>query len=501
MARTKTVSSNFDQGSISDIPRSQLRDGAAYRILDYIPSHIGASLRKRGGYRWRTPTLTSISAAANVRGMTWAPFAAGPVLVVSADNGKVYTFNAFDGVSGGTFIGTGPVVDLNPTWHVDRVVFTPKFGVNASPQKLLSGALSVVGGTPPHAAVAASWLGAYLIFANGYAKHSSQGTVDVRYPNRAWYSPPGNPELWTTANSFFDLPEEIFAVVARGNMQMFFGSTGVHVITGDIPPPGGNLALREFQFNEGTFDGRTVVRYKDFVVWANSSGIWRSDGSTLTSLTDQSGFSHHYRDMVKDFDTAAGWEAAAGMYQGHYMLSITDPMGVTMTTFIRSMDEAHFFEFQNIDAACYAARPGGVGEEELFIGHQSLDRIFGTSAMWEPSSTNTADAEGTVVEPVLETAYYRLDSDVLKRIRRAYLTYDLDAAAEATRLHVESLLDPLGAYEMDAHFEGTTELTRRAIDIKRKTLGVALRISQDGPSNDTRISRIELEGHLLEESR
>lgn len=512
MAQPVVVSRDFDLGFVSDIPRSQLPRGAAYRMRDYIP-RAEAPVRMRGGYEWATTALSDLSAASSVASLGWAPFPGDPHLIVVGDNGKIYRFTQFDGLGGGTFIGTATASELPPFWHLDRSIILPQPGADVTPYDYTVGApysVQPLGGTPPNASKGASWLsGTTLILANGYAKLAVQGSVGAYYPYRMWFSDPLNPEGWATANAFFDFPEEIVGVVPLSSFVMVWGYTGVHLLTGDIPPPGGNLALREYVFSQGTFDGQSLARYRDYIVWANNTGVWRSDGSTLTDLTEQGGISRYYRSLVEGFTHEDGWDAAGGVFRGYYLLSITNGDGDHVTTLVCDLDNMVWTEFKNLKASSYAERLAGpgtssaAGSEELFFGHRETDRAGKISTLFFPEMESSEDADGTIIEPELETPFYKLDTPGEKRFRRAYVTTEMHPLGVNTFFDVYATFDGPDDYELIEQMTHPEPhgLRRRPVDIRRKALGVGLKIVQNGPSENTSIHEIELEGHPLEGSR
>ncbi len=508
--RTSPGSKNFDVGFQSDIARDQLAGNAAFRLKDYIPQNE-APLRKRGGYGYATADLNGISASAAGGGLGWAPFQDDPYLLICTDTGKVIRAPTPSSSSGVLIAAGGPLTMTHrPFWHRDRMIlpasmktaaFTPKKVYSTGPTTY---ALADIGGTPPQARVGASW-GDYLILANGYLA----GTL---YTRRLWWSSAGNSDVWSTGagGSWTDFDDAILRVLPMRDFILVWGYSMTWMLRGDTPPPGGNMDIDDLFIGNGTFDGRTVTTYRDSALWANSTGVWKSDGATLTDLCEQGGISLYWKSLVKDLSFDAGWGAAAGILNGHYLISFYNAAGTHVTTLACDLDRAVWTEHSNLKAYMYAERSTGpgtataVGAEELFFSHLSLPRAGMLSQLWRPTSTNENDADGTAVQPVLETPYYKLNAASLKRLSRVFLTYYLEAGGGAPTLEVDVLLDPWHqTYTLlTPSFPVTPSgLQRLEAFISDKGYGAAFRVRQVGASADTRLAEVELAGHKLEESR
>lgn len=504
MAGTNTVSKNFDLGFISDASRDQLPTGAAWRMTNYIPRD-GAPLRKRGGWGYGSQDLSGFSAANNVSGVGWAPFAGDPHLIAVSDGGKVYQVKTFPG---GSFLATshGQAMTHRPFWHVDRVILPAALGAAAAnPYKVIAGySVAAVGGTPPQARVGCSW-GSYLLLANYYDPSDAGALKNYRL---AW-SGVGSPDSWTLSGasaSTFDMDSEVLAVMRLRNLTFVWGYDQTWLLTGDTPPPGGNIAKNSY-LAYGTFDGRSVTRYRDYAVWANNGGVYKSDGATFTDLTDKGGISLYYRSLVAGFSFTQGWKAAGGMLFGHYFLTITNSVGEIVTTLVCDVERQVWFELANMPANMYAERvsgPGTVsadGHEEMFFAHRSIPRVGMTAQLWTPVSPS--DADGNVVLPSLETPFYKLGDASSKRIRRVYLSHDIrDPGGTNPYLTMSMVTSPedTNYTALTPTFAATTAMKRRAAVVARRTNGVGFKIQQTNASSETRLYEIELEGHGLEQS-
>jgi len=517
------VARNFDLGFQSDASRDELPKNAAFRLSDWLLPQYEAPLRKRGGWAYASPALSTLGGtAASVAALGFLPFASDGHLVAVSNAGSVYQLKRFDGAGGALVTDTGDAT-IVPTWPIfyhktgayTYGIILPGYSqTHRVPKKYLdTGSLvyqsQALGGVPPRARVGWSW-GDYLVLANYY--DPTGGTYDLKN-NRVAFSGAGLPETWVytgATSSTFDFPEEVVAGVPLLNTQLVFGYNNCYSFTGDTPPPGGNLTRRLLFAGNGTFDGRTALAWRNYAVWANPTGIWISDGATLTDLTAAAGISNYYRQKVTGFSVTAGWSATAGVYRDHYVLTIRNAAGAIVTTFVCDLSRKTFTEWTNIPSGNFArfySGPGTAlygGDEELFFAHTSSPRVGKISTLWTPSSTYAADADGAAVLPVLETPFYTFDRAQKKRVRSVYSTYDIRTAGASPVLRVSAVFTPeVGAAytTLTPDLPTTLTIARRHAKIAKQIIGVGLKFAQVGASADTRMYGVELEGFPQEVTR
>jgi hypothetical protein len=264
-----------------------------------------------------------------------------------------------------------------------------------------------------------------------------------------------------------------------------------------------------FQAN-GTFDGRSVVPWREYAIWANASGVFSSDGATFTDLTKAGGISNYYRALVSGFAFSQGWSAVAQILYDRYVLTIRNASGTLVTTLVCDIDRKVWSEWTNIPAANFAHRPAGPGTalfgggEELFAAHFGSPRIITLSGLFSPASGNANDADSTPVLPSLETPFYNMGNAGEKRIRNLYVAYDIRTAGASPTLRVSALTSPESGASystLTPDLITTTKQRRAPVGVRKVALGVGLKIQQVGASADTRIYGIEAEGHPQERSR
>lgn len=529
MGEIITLENSFALGFQTDPPIDKMPRGAARKFVNFLPPGSGAEARKRGGWAY-----ASVATSLAQRSIAWAPFDDDSHLVMlgytSGANprpldvwGIHAPFDATSGVYVSTIMtptgGSLPQEQRHPPfWHQAGqaliILGTSRVDMFQSPVKYFhTGGIyttALVGGTPPLASVGASW-GDYLILANGKVGL-------LRYSNRMWFSDVGNYEgLWDTGTSYLDLPEEIIAVVPKGNLIFVFGRSGVHMITGDTPPPGGNMSVRKFAFAQGCSDPGSVVTYKDYVIWANANGVWKSDGSQPVDLAAQGGISSVWSYLGGAMRTYR--KIVAGTYRSFLFITLMDSADNAnfseVATFIYDLEKQVWVEWTNIGTHGYAKAPSsGSSPEELFTA-SVWGHVGKLSGCWLPDSTNKSDAGGlTDVRTQLITGAERLGDQSFKRIRRVFVSYSFDGPSVTADVEVNASLStfsasaspgamgyssiPLGALTPSA---APGEPTRAALFLNRKAKSVQLEVLSEGNAADFRLYALEAETDLYDKGR
>jgi hypothetical protein len=506
MADTSLLAPNFDLGFQRDTARDQMERGAAWDMVDYIPRD-GGELRKRGGWGLGSTDLNALSASTRLSALAWAPYSTNPRLLMVSDTHRLFeAIGPIDGTAG-TSVGDVVVVPTYPPfWHKDRVVLPVGLadGGSIDPRKYDGTTIAAIPNTPPRARVGWSW-GDYLILANGYDPSSSYALRR----NRLWVSNPGDPDTFNTSASggIWDMPDEVVGGLATRTTNIVFGYSKVWVLIGDTPPPGSNWVRRDL-FSTGCMDGRSIATWRDFFIWANNAGVWQSDGATLTDLTLRGGISTYWRSLVSGFNLGNGWKAAGGILFGEYWITITNASGTNVATLVCNLDTQTWRRVANVPTMMYAQRVAGpgttneAGSEELFFAWYSGARAGRLSGVWTPSSGNAYDGDGTAVLPVLETPYFRMGATQQKRWRRVYANYDLRSAGGSPTIAVGVAMHPNDTgYAEVGSLPATTAYTRRPVDVRRRSEGMAFRMRQTDASADTSLGPLEAEGHIGEGSR
>ena len=419
------VTRAFDaiRGMQTDPPIDQMPNNAMRRIVDFLPE-FQFVLQARGGW----DNLTGVLAAPGTgtrkyASATYCPFTNGAVIALTQLNHLGFTYvNALDGSTTGFPTADLAEVPLSPpTFHL-----TPSGGLLIIPTVLGpqkwngSGSPSALGGSPPQGRLVASW-GDYLLIANTSAN-----------PNRLWFSPVGNPDgasgvNWNTGagGSFVDFPEAIRAVVPKGNTIFVFGASYCHLLLGDTPPPGGNMTQRKYALSEGVAGGvwgygvTATLTYKDYVIWANGNGIWKSDGGQPVDLTKLGGIKSYWPFIFQP--KPAGQTLAIGTYRSYLIITILTSAKAFNRCVVYDLENNTWWEWSNIPATSLTRIPSGTYKEDLLIVDYANNKLGSIASIFNAGNEYN-DGNATQKAPSILTGMYRFGVFGQKRIRRAFIS-------------------------------------------------------------------------------
>ena len=118
------------------------------------------------------------------------------------------------------------------------------------------------------------------------------------------------------------------------------------------------------------------------------------------------------------------------------------------------------------------------------------------------STATNADADGSPVLPQLETAWFRLGEEGRKRIRHAYLSYDVRASATSPILGVDYIKTPQETTWLPAgNLPPSATYRRQRLPVGKQPYGIAFRVRQLVPSTVTRLFDLAVEESPSERSR
>jgi hypothetical protein len=440
--------------------------------------------------------------------------------VIGSGWGDAYRISEFDG-NDGNFVNSFVTTPSRPVFWggaTPMMIFPHATGGTQVPDKYYPA--SGEGFTDFTVAPLGGAAGIYPKTAEVWGDFLVLGRMALNYRRVQW-SLAGNPESWP-ALGVYDAPEEVQHIVCRGTTQFIFGPTGVHLLIGDTPPPGGNLTAKPFFFKQGTIDGKSVQSYGDIICWANQTGVFATDGTTMRDLTQETGISRYWQSFAQSVINPylTGMSLTAGIYQGHYIITILTrdlvfPYPNSYKTFVFDLDRIIAYEWQGFEAYAYASRPAGSGSgfagtvvsgaEELFLISDRRMTVDKLSPCFDRTSLTGIDPHGTNTPYVsLETGIYKLGSEAEKRFRRAFITSDIrPIAGSAPTLLVSTVTVPSEdeTYSTSKVLAATTKMIRRAVNIGRRGNGCAFKIEQGGSvAADISLGPIEVDGHALEGS-
>src|SRR5262249_22607721 len=145
-----------------------------------------------------------------------------------------------------------------------------------------------LGGTPPTAVFGAVYK-QRLLLAGSSAN-----------PNRMWFSETPNIEsTWDTSNKYLDFEGIITGLAALNNQILVFRRDATERVIGAIPPGAvGSDMDRAKMWDVGCVDPRSIVVWDGNCIFANTRGVYMTNGSTPVSLTAQGGIERYWQDLV-----------------------------------------------------------------------------------------------------------------------------------------------------------------------------------------------------------
>lgn len=497
----------WQDSSIDALPAGKL-----WTCADLIPEYLGAPLRKRGGWSYACPSMSN----QYIDGLIYSPTVGSGSYAIGGD-ANFYSFNA----SGSTSLGVLPgAIFQNPITH--RTGTTPLIVIpiqhghtgSAGPYSYDGSTFQQLAGSPPDASYADVWNDHTLL---AYGKVST-----TSFPQRMWFSPVGDAAgTWDTTNSWLDTSGAIAGIAAiRTGILVFHGAT-TDLITGTTPPSAtsiGDLTQKANAFSVGCLDARTIAKYNDTVIWADSRGIYQSDGNTVKDLSAAGGISSYWRNLVPTFGGAGltGVTVAAGIYHDTYIITanaLNNGAGghVHLGCLAYDILRGFWYQLNNFGFRCFATQTNST-INEMYMGTYNHDRVAACSTVFTPSESVKTDGDGGSVQPSYQTGFFRgwqhwhrkwVPSMAIQSWRRVYLSYELIELTGGTNITISYATDPNASSftSLSPTLAETTGYARQHRDIFIQGNGIMFTVAQTGTSADTRLHALEVEYTPLETSR
>ena len=498
MSQPVLLQNAYGNGMRRDSARNQLPRDSAWNLRDIILDY-GAPARERAGWAYASPSMTSVTAgtaSASIQGGLYAVYsltggAAGKNICIDED-GKVYLFTG----STVTYLGAHAAVKQNPVFHggaaasAAAAVYTglaiiPAGDGTTAPKKYDGNTLSALNGSPP-AAKYATVFKDYTLLANGTVS-------SILYPNRVWYSPPGDPDCfgtagisaWDTTDSWVDFIQPVRGLASLKTAHLVFGDTQVARVRGSVAPPDSDFNVDDPWQKIGLLDARSIVEYQDSVFWCAPEGVFRTDGVSLDDLTSKGGMLRYWLDTVAAADNT--YTFSAGILRGKLMISILNGSGTFVDGFMIDLVTYAWTRMSNVDAITYW---NGVREstlnDETFFGRAGTPRVGYTGSMFANvgASANVADGNGTAVASVVETPFYDGGAPGLKNWKSVYVGYvlnDLTAATPTVSVYYANHPEAADAdYLVLGSLAAQESYDRKRLDLGGRHHGLALKFTRSG---------------------
>lgn len=247
--------------------------------------------------------------------------------------------------------------------------------------------------------------------------------------NRIWYSPllDVTNTGWDLANAWLDLDENISGGTSMSGQQIVFSANGFWRILGTTPPPGSDFEIQRIA-DVGCTDARSILVYQGQCIFANPRGVYVTTGVAPVSLMAgkvESFWRGLFEGYTPSADSNKEWAITTGLHAGRFLfVTVLDDSGDLVEALMCDLPRRAWTRLSNIPARGYSSSSGI--QEELYFASRAGPRVVSLSGVFEPVLANAADADGTDVEPLLETRPLAAGIG-LKAFGDAELQYDMRA--------------------------------------------------------------------------
>jgi hypothetical protein len=475
---------------IRDAPRDMLPPGAAHNMVDWIPLESGAALAKRGGWSYVTTTPPTLPTNPDrVIAVGYGNVTGGDIVIgIARDNGSGNN-RLFVVTSGG---GTSDVaatnfVDEPLTYYRRNFIITGRDGTS-TPQRFNGSQIVNLGGSPPTGRRSCIYKDRVVLANSGSNS------------NRIWFSGAGNFDSWNTSTSWIDAEYPVTALYPLRNAILVFHEFKLNRIIGSIPPPGSDMQLQPL-WDQGTYltFANSLAGNDEYCVFANALGVYMTDGTTVVDLARQGGMKSYWSSLFG----GTARRVHGGVFRDYYVCNVTTDGNppAFIDAFLVHIPSRRWFRISNLTAESFWHRVSK-DKEELYWGDFSEPRINSLSSIFSASSSTKEDADGTDVQPVLETQFVRLGHS-RGRIKSVYTRYYLrDAGSDNPTITVSAIYSPESSQytTIDTLAETGTETLARS-SCNKAAYGFALKYTQSGNSAITHLRGVAVAAHPREDSR
>jgi hypothetical protein len=510
------LQNEFNAGQKRDFSRNRMPPNSAWTLKDVILDY-GAPARERGGWAHASASVSAASGgsgATYMRGGIYVIFSpsggSDPANLAQDEDGLLYEIAANGTV---TLIGTSVTLLQNPVFHggvaasaasavYTGLVIIPD-GTGAAVPKVYDGTtLDNLHGTPPKARFAAVYKD-YTVLANG--------TVGSTYfPNRIWFSPPGDPDcfgtsgvtVWDTTDSWIDFSTPVRALAATKNVLFVFGDGQLSRVRGSVPPPDADMVPDDPWMQIGLLDPMSITSFEDVVYWCAPEGVFKSDGVYVDNIAAKGGMLRHWLDLAASATSA--YSFAAGIIRNKLVISVMNG-GTFVDAFMVDLKSFAWTQLTNLDAnAFWNGTTGGLVSDDTFFSRREQAYVGRLDSMFAEvdDATFKSDGDGTAVAAVIETPFYELGRPGIKNVKGILVGYHLaDHASDNPTFEVSYVSTPDDtSYTSLGTLSETTEYDRRRLQLGGRFWGLGLKLTRAN-AGDFHLFDIAAEVSFQEESK
>ncbi|GIV03983.1 MAG: hypothetical protein KatS3mg015_2813 [Fimbriimonadales bacterium] len=481
----------FSNGMKRDMARNRMPPNSVWGLRDFVLDY-GAPARERNGWAYASSDVSSITGSAGyIRGGIYSTFSltsgATEINLAIDEDGYVYKV-ALSGTPAATGVGAGVPIAQNPVFHggtaasaatavYTGLVIIPD-GTGASvPKKYDGTTLSDLNGSPPKAKYATVFKDYTCL------GHGTVGTT--LYPNRIWFSPPGDPDCgfsgsvtaWDTTDSWIDFSLPIIGLSANKNVLLVFHDGQVSRIRGNTPPPEEDMVVDDPWQRVGLLDPFSITEYQEMIYWCAPEGVYRTDGVSLDDITLKGGMLRYWLDLVAN--ATSTWTFATGIIRNHLIISVMD--GATFKdAFIINLHSYAWGRLSNLRAVSFWTGQYG-NADETYFGLRSAPRVGRLNTMFlVDDATYKNDGDGTAVASEIELPFYELGRPGIKTVKAVHIGYYLkDFANDNPTFQVAYTTTPeSSSYTVLDTLAENTSYNRARVTIGGRMYGLGLKFTR-----------------------
>jgi len=482
-----TNDGDWSRGIVRDPPRASIPQGGVWNAVDFLLDAPGIAY-KRGGTTYAGPQMPS---ALTARAVIFADFLSGSQLLAVGDNGHLYKITSGATTDVAT-LGAAYVPTCKLVYHhggqKDYVIIPSNNG---------SGVPYHYNGTTATAMIASVAKGTVMATYKSRLVLANDGVNKVRL----WFSPiniQGTPppgadldQPWDPL-SYVDADFPVVGLAPLQNSLLVFSTQQTERLTGTTPPPGTDFDHAPVG-GIGCTDARSISIWQNYAIFANPRSIFMTNGVGFRDLLTEAGLVRYWQGILAGYSRST-WIISTGVLWDKFLFVGVMNGPTLVDCLVCNLVRNAWWRFSNIRAAMFAAAVGA--RDDLYYADMGTNRVNSVASCWFPAGVNKADADGTAVQPVLETKVIASTPNV-KTYARCWLDYDLrDAATD----------NPTLAFQVAPGLEATTFSTvaesplpetpdelRKTVSCVKTSQGLTARITQTGPSAKTEIYALEFE--------
>lgn len=465
MSQPRLLQNQF-LGFQRDRSRDQLPPGYLYDCINMLPN-LGVPLKSRGPWSYKGNLLTSINASAGYPGrVMYAPFQSVSPQVLAVDDSLHRIFDVTNNIDRGASGLTGLPLHT-PVFFNDLVILTD--GIAAA-QKYAGASAAALGGSPPATPRCAAVYKGRLLLSGASSSASEMSKI--------YFSAAGNPESWDTTNRWLSTSAPVQGIAALRNAVLVFHYGSVERIRGDVPPgsSAANMTLEPLFDGIGIYDPNAFAVAEDSVIWAEISGIYQSDGASISDLTQQGGIKKYWADT---FTGASVANIAVGYYSGYAFVSVLASNKSFIDFLICDTKTRGWYRLNNVQALNFSSQSDTT--DAFYFSNQNTKAVGNLTGIFNPLPSTTTDANGTAITCQVGLPYYTGGSQAKKRVRWVYVTYDMEADTGSPTL----LTGYATEQNHDSTYSSTTLnetsiVTRSRVPIAKASPGLSVTLTRSG---------------------